>query len=117
MDLEHFIRDVLKGVMAGIAGVDSDAKQLRAIVNPPRFQEACEDYQIGDKPKLERVAQIHNIDFDVAVTVESADCSDAGARIAVMGVGVGGKLEATNKNSSVSRVKFSLPVILPSAGV
>jgi hypothetical protein len=33
-----------------------------------------------------------------------------------MSIGAGAKIESTSKNASVSRVKFSLPIVLPTVG-
>jgi hypothetical protein len=55
------------------------------------------------------------IEFDIAVTVDTeADLSAGiGGALTVVGVGVKGKLKATE--STVSRIRFSIPVNLPIA--
>ena len=61
-------------------------------------------------------AKVQEIEFDIALTVETGGTKNAGGQLTVMGVGVGGKAETSTRSSTISRVKFSVPVILPSAG-
>lgn len=50
------------------------------------------------------------IDFDIAVTAESSDNAKFGGGIKVVGMHLGGDTSGENKNSNISRVKFSIPV-------
>lgn len=54
------------------------------------------------------------IDFDVAVTVTEKAEKEGGAAISVAGVfGLGGKASAASETSSISRIKFSVPIVYP----
>ena len=65
-------------------------------------------------------ANISNIDFDVAVTTETTEGTSSGIKggIAVAGIfniGGNGNEEAAEKYQNVSRIKFTIPVLLPHA--
>jgi hypothetical protein len=53
------------------------------------------------------------VKFDVAVTAESSDAAkgSSGIKIAVLNIGVEGAV--STKNTSVSRIQFSVPIVLP----
>ena len=58
-----------------------------------------------------RVTQ--TIDFDIAVTTSEDDKVNAGVGIFVGPVGLGTKASLENVNTSLNRMKFSVPVLLP----
>ena len=66
------------------------------------------------------VAHVSNIDFDVAVTTETKENTEngikAGIKVAgVLNFGVGSKGDATETSQNISRIRFSIPVLLPRA--
>jgi hypothetical protein len=57
------------------------------------------------------------IDFDIAITTISGDQTKAGAGIFAGGFGLGAQGIIENKDSSVSRMKFAIPVLFPKQSV
>ena len=53
------------------------------------------------------------IQFDVAITASESLSQDGGGGIVVMGIGVKGGGQAESANTTVSRVRFSVPVDYP----
>lgn len=93
MKLNEFVRNVISDVLSGIksgyddmniSGVDSSGKAAERL-----------------------------IDFDVAVTVtdEKEDSIGAGAVVSVLGIGA--KRVNTGQSITESRIRFSVPVLLP----
>jgi Trypsin-co-occurring domain 2 len=116
MELQEFVCDVLTAIMAGITQSEGAANKYGAIVNQRDYHNAPGTYGIDEIPPKVMRYKVQEVDFDIAVTVESTGSKGAGGKISVMSIGAGGKVESTSKNASVSHVKFSLPVVLPSVG-
>lgn len=111
MRLQNFISETLKEIIAGVKEAQSFAASQGARVNPPWRKtlklQACSvrDAYTGQL--------LQNVEFDVAVTLteESEAKGGAGIFVAAIGLGVQGKTDISS--SSISRVKFSVPVSLP----
>lgn len=99
MELQKFVQQTIEEIVNGIA----DAKNSLGdgVVDPLR-QGAIASYQ-----------KIHDIDFDVAVTVEEKNGSDVKGKISVFGYGVGGGINSDKSSSTVTRIKFIVPVAYP----
>lgn len=54
-----------------------------------------------------------DVEFDIAVTVSDEVSGKANAGIKVLSVGIGGEGAKAAKESTVSRVKFTVPIIPP----
>ncbi len=58
--------------------------------------------------------QIQLVDFDVALTVKEGTETKGGIGIFVGAFGVGSQGQSSAENASLSRVKFVVPITLPS---
>ena len=109
MDLKTFISESLKQIAQGIQ--EAQSSDTGAWICP----------SVIDKEKPQARAPNHHyphvqeIDFDIAVTVTEDARKEGSARLSVMSVKIGGTLEKASVNSTVSRVRFSLPVRWPIA--
>ena len=118
MDLADFVRTTLEEILKGVheaqqAATKSDRKH--GIINPWVM------YQADYAPKGKYYATTGNtlvqfVDFDVAVTTESGDKVAGGGKISVLGFGIGSEGSVLNKDTTASRIKFSVPITLPSGG-
>lgn len=108
MDLRKFISETLTQIIAGI----SDAQ-----TNMVEFQKKCEldatAPYVNPNPVSENHKKLSEIEFDVAVTVSEEKSGEGAGGLSVMGVSIGGKKGTDQVNSSVSRIKFSIPVSYP----
>lgn len=108
MDLRKFIAETLTQIIGGI----SDAQE-----NMLEFQKGeNSDYTapyVNPNPVSENHKKLNDIEFDVAVTVSEGNSAEGGGGLSVMGVSIGGKGASEQTNSSVSRIKFSIPVSYP----
>ncbi len=115
MELRQFISDVLESIIVGVKEAESVAVDHGAIINPYKIQTEFGGNNLGRKTST----KIHGsqlVEFDIALTVEDSSGKDGGAQISVLSVGLGGKLSSSSHNSTVSRVKFAIPVVLQSVG-
>jgi hypothetical protein len=112
MDLKEFVSETLISIVSGVADAQKKVEELDAKVNPAglRTNYKSTDNAVWDHSN-NNYAQI--ITFDVAVTAE--DNAKAGAKVKVIAglFGADVNAETGNKNSLVTRVKFSVPILLP----
>ena len=115
MKVQEFIAESLKEIAEGVTQAQTQLKG-KAIVNPGRLDEVDETTPVHNKflvanKTMGRLAQV--IDFDIGVTVSDQSIKEGSAGLMVMGIGIGAKGKKDISTSSVSRIKFSIPVVLP----
>lgn len=122
MNLEEFIETSLKQIIGGVRKAQ-EATRLPGkgprdadFINPDILLEA------DSAPKGKYFSTIGRnvvqfVEFDVAVTTDSATEAKGGLSIKVAGfVGAGGGGSASDRDISVSRIKFQVPITLPRSG-
>jgi hypothetical protein len=92
MELDEFVRKTLEQVIDGVGQACKHARANKAHIGSSSYSP---------------------IEFDVAVTVTEGSESKADGGIKVAGIGIGGHGKTELTNSSVSRVKFTVLVSLP----
>jgi len=101
MNLQEFIKETLLQVINGVIEAQNTLGQTNGAINPfTRGQPIKPTY---------KGLEVGYIDFDVAVTVTEG--SGVAGGLSVMGIGAKGDLSSST--SSVSRIKFTVPVALP----
>jgi hypothetical protein len=99
MDLEHFVAETLRQIAAGVKRGQESAKEHGAQVNPNYGSVA--------------LANLPRIEFDVAVTVVEASGQKGGGGLVVGPFALGGQASSDASNTSISRIKFAVPMDLP----
>lgn len=107
MELKEFVTDVLQQINDGVI----EAQKRGVFVNPKTSVRPKDrvDYLMDGTPYHGRT---HNVDFEVGLTNE---VGSGGGKIGVslgsfsFGADGGGK----TSNSSVTRIRFSIPMLLP----
>jgi len=111
MKLQEFVSGTLKEIIAGVKEAQDYAKSKGAMVNPSSMR-------VGDQ-KTDRMIDsntreyLQNVEFDVAVTSTEGSATEAGAGIFVAAIGMGAKGKSDTSSSSISRIKFSVPLEMP----
>ena len=104
MELEQFVHDTLVGIAKGVTTARGSLQNMEATVNPvPQGQK---DFVVDQA-----------VDFDVAVTVGQSVDGQAKGGLEVMSIGLSGKVSGAKTNESVSRIKFSVRMSLPTTAV
>jgi hypothetical protein len=103
MELSEFVSKTLQQIVNGVNAA-RDEKGNKCI-NPSA--------QVDRGAKSRWGHTIHDIDFDVAVTVQDTLGSEGGAKISVMGMSVGGKVDSAALTQTVTRIKFVIPISFP----
>jgi hypothetical protein len=113
MDLKEFVSETLISIISGVTDAQVRAEEIGAKINPSGLNKNYNkgsDNAVWDESN-NNYAQ--TIAFDVAVTAE--DNEKAGAKVKVIAgiFGADANAEKGTKNSLVTRVQFSVPVLLP----
>jgi hypothetical protein len=112
MNLKEFVSETLQQIVQGVAHAQSQVEGDGEV--NPHFWMA----QRGDAAKLKilesnRGKWIHLVDFDVAVTVGESTETKGGIGLVVGPVVLGSRGQSNAENSSVSRIKFQVPIAYP----
>ena len=117
MILKDFISQSLQQIAAGVR--DAQAAETGAVINP-RIDQSSGSNPDALKKNGRLISwadklPIEQIDFDVAVTVEEAGESGGKLGAGIKVLGLEASIGETNqtKNASVSRIKFSVLMKLP----
>ena len=108
MDLKEFVSQTLTQIMDGVREAQT-ATTHGGIVSPAlrHFGKLTDIAQtdVGDYTQM--------VEFDVALTVEQGTGTKGGIGLVVGPVTLGSTGQSSAQNSSVNRVKFRVPVVLP----
>ncbi len=108
MELKNFITETLCQIINGLKDAqeqigepsgDIEERVLAPFINP--------------SPASEYDKKLYEIDFDVAVTAMDTGQSLGGGGISVMGINLTAKVNSEQVNSSVTHIKFKVPVSYP----
>lgn len=109
MQLREFIKQVMTQIVDGVR--DAQEQNGGAFVVPA----GDGGHKYADHPRFAASARLKStiVDFDVAITAEDADKVEGGAGVKVFSIQFGAKGEASTKDTTVSRVQFAVPLLLP----
>lgn len=116
MELQQFVAESLRQIMAGIVEAQKSAEELGGWVMPlnhdSTFDKSGTRYMVPLNKGPHR-REVQTIDFDVAVTATEGIEKRGGISVLASVVNVGGSKDSKASVESVSRLKFSLSVIFP----
>lgn len=109
MELKDFIKETITQIVNGVVEAQVEISKHGAEINPKRvqFKEAGQynSYNSG-KPQY--------VEFDVGLTSIQKSGSSEGIGVFLGAISLGKKNDEGTELTAVSRIKFSLPVVLPS---
>ena len=116
MNLQDFIKETLVQIARGIEGAAAELKGSKAIVNPRNVQTGTGDdrhvYGFLDT-QTSFFKAVQKVEFDVAVTASTGTATKGGIGIMVGAIGLGSQGKSEAQDSSISRIKFLVPMVLP----
>jgi hypothetical protein len=113
MDLKDFVSQTLIQIATGVNEAHAQVKELGGAVNPSLNSGHETASKLGFLyTKDSAMAPI--VQFDVALTVTEGTGTKGGIGIFAGAVNLGSSGQSQNEQSSVSRVKFAVPLKLPS---
>ncbi|KAA8672286.1 hypothetical protein [Vibrio gigantis] len=119
MELDQFISTALVQISRGIESASEELKDSSAVVNPRNVigTNGADDQKVYGYLADERSGKlrkvVHQIDFDVAVVAAEGSTTKGSLGIKVGGLGIGAQGQSEDKTTSESRIKFSIPMVLP----
>lgn len=115
MELKDFVKSVVTDITNAVSELQSELNN-GAIVSPS-VSNPIANVTIIDPDNKNSNRHISKIDFDVAITVGSSDKlgTDIGTGIRIFSAKIGSDNEERKEN--VSRITFSIPVVLPTCYV
>ena len=109
MNLQEFITETINQIIDGVAKSQIHAKESEAYVNVPISERSNKSLFIDN----ESVPEAQIIEFDIGITTTDTKDLKGGMGIFVASFGVGYQGEKGSSGTEVSRIKFSIPVVLP----
>lgn len=106
MDIEAFVATSLEQIVKGVKRAQAAVSESGAKINSKANKMSeLRDYQSG--------FQMQQVEFDLAVTATESSKSGGGikAGVAILSANFGGGSDS--QNSSVTRIKFTVPLVLP----
>jgi hypothetical protein len=109
MQLREFIKTVMTEIVEGVR--DAQDQNGGAFIVPA----GDGGHKYADHPRFAASARMKStiVDFDVAITAEDAAKIEGGAGIKVLSIQFGAKGENSTKDTTVSRIQFAVPLLLP----
>lgn len=109
MKLDEFVKEVLIEIVSGIRS--AQAIEGGAFIVPAG--DGGHDY--AKHPRVSSSARIKStiVDFDIALTVEDSSKAEGGGGLKVWGIGANVQGSVTSKDTTVSRIQFAIPILLP----
>jgi hypothetical protein len=105
MELDEFIKETLIKILKGVKEAQNAAGEYDAHINPITGNRVVTIHN--------RVHNIQSVEFEIALTDTKESGGQTGIGVWFGGVGAGAKEKDGSENTSVTGVKFSVPVSLP----
>ena len=113
MNLEEFIAQSLSQIAKGIEKANEELENSQALVSPQDVKDVTKQSAYGSIKVDDKWLKVHEIQFDVGVTAVEGSEIGGNLGITVGGFSIGGNGKENQANTSVSRIKFSVPMLLP----
>ena len=111
MELNKFVQQTIEQIIEGVSNSQNYAKEKGAFVNPSNL-----NYHKDGKQNYYDHPIPQEITFDVGLTSSTSGGSTEGIGVFLGSISLGKKNESGTENSAITKVKFSVPVVLPSGG-
>lgn len=117
MELKDFIKETLSQIIDAVSETQEKYKDKHVLICPDDIQSEKGEYYIGNESHYEyynRKTKVQNIEMDIAISVTEKEGNKSGIGIAKI-INVGTSSENAIQNESVSKIKFSIPLVLPTS--
>lgn len=112
MELKEFIKSTVTQISEAVYELNDELEEHKVIVNPSGNNQISRYIITGYDDRI-----VTDIEFDLSLSIQ--ENRESGAKIGVVAsiVGIGLNSKDNKMNEAATRVKFSLPVILPAKNV
>jgi hypothetical protein len=115
MDLKDFIKETISALVNASQELQHEFEGVGVIINPPVSASLPDLYIHGDPSHQHR--RVETVEFDVAVTAASETSVEAKAALKVLSFGAEAESEHSRQQEKISRVRFSMPLVLSPAAI
>lgn len=116
MNLQDFVKTTLVEIINGVKNAREELKDPSkedSLISPVMSGIDGDRQPKGKHYIIDMESLVHMVDFDVAVTTTETDSVEGKAGISVMGMGFGAQGGTSSQDTSVSRIRFEVPVVYP----
>lgn len=117
MELKEFIKESLSQIIDAIKETQEKYKDTNVVICPDNIQEVKGGLYILDENEYDNYSsrsKVQNIDMDIAISVTEKEGNKSGLGIAKI-INAGISSENTQQNESISKIKFSIPIVFPTS--
>ncbi len=115
MELKEFIKESLSQIIDAVKETQEKYKDTNVVICPDNIQEVKNGLYILDENEYDNYSsrsKVQNIDMDIAISVTEKEGNKSGLGIAKI-INAGISSENAQQNESISKIKFSIPIVLP----
>jgi len=111
MDLRDFVKNTLTQIVDGVIDAEKELGEKGASVNPVGGY--FDQKQLGRRPWSFKDGITETVEFDVALTNAEKEGTSGGIGVLLGSINLGAKGSSEESISSVTRIKFSVQILLP----
>lgn len=115
MELKEFIKESLSQIIDAVKETQEKYKDTNVVICPDNIQEVKSGLYILDENEYDNYSsrsKVQNIEMDIAISVTEKEGNKSGLGIAKI-INAGISSENAQQNESISKIKFSIPIVLP----
>lgn len=110
MDLKEFTKQTLIQIVEGAEDANRSLMIRGSYIPYTNMRNTNSAYTVDDEGAHRLVI---DVDFDVAITATESEGANGGAGLKVVCLfSVGGNVESKTENQTISRIKYTLPLVL-----
>lgn len=113
MELKDFVKKVITDLASAVSEADTELRDIKGLVNPGTHKPKQGEGSARPSTEMEFVSSRTCLNFDIAVSATSETAGNGGAKlgVSVLSLDLGGS--KSKKSDEVSRISFSIDVVLP----
>lgn len=109
MNLNEFVREVLTEIISGIRGAQEAEGGAFIVPSGDGGHEYAKHSRVSSSAHMKSTI----VDFDIALTAEDSSKTAGGGGLKVVGIGANVQGESSSRDTTVSRIQFAIPILLP----
>lgn len=109
MELKNFITETIENIVEGVAAAQKSIKDKGAKINPKSVQ-----FRENGQWNNHNSGMPRFVEFDVGLISANKSGSSEGIGVFLGSVSLGKKNDQGAEHTAITRIKFSVPLVLPS---
>lgn len=107
MELKEFINETLVQIIRGVQDAQEELKDSNCVINPVKQKDDAPTTSVYKRKTIPEDVDVH---FEVVLTQGEVSGSKNGIGVMFANIGIGGQTKTDESNSSVTSIKFSVPI-------